>query len=154
MKKKSRWFVIVLVTVMVSAMGCARQGEQIPTVQIEVNEEQVDVVDHYLEIDRRALVGVDKALAAKAFDGNGATAVAIGNAFAEANHITEARFWYRIAAENGNAIGMANTAVAARELECRRANYWLREALAKGRFGKETEDSMRRSLKEYEASCK
>lgn len=145
---------ILLAAISFGVAGCAQQNERIPTVQIDVDEEQVDVVDHYLEIDRRALVGVDKTLAAKALDGDGPTAVAIGNAFADANHITEARFWYRIAAENGSAIGMNNFSIALTEFNCRRSIYWLKKAIAENRLGEEARVEMQRELAEATAACK
>jgi hypothetical protein len=145
---------ILLAAISFGMVGCAQQHERIPTVQIDVDEERVDVVDHYLEIDRRALVGVDKALAAKALDGDGPTAVAIGNAFADANHITEARFWYRIAAENGSAIGMNNFSIAAAEFNCRRSIFWLKKAIAESTLGAEIRVEMQRELAEATATCK
>lgn len=143
---------------MVSAVGVTgchgSSVERVPTVDVDVDEEKVDVVDHYLEIDRRALIGVDKASADKALAGDGPTAVAIGNAFADANHITEARFWYRIAAENGNAIGMNNFSIAVSELDCRRSIYWLKKAISQNTLGSKTQATMRKELEEVTASCK
>ncbi len=158
MKNQRFKYSAVIVIAIAEITGCNQQAESSMArpvvVDVEVDEEKVDLVDHYLEIDKRAFVGVKEVDANKALNGDGPIAVAIGNAFADANHLTEARFWYRIAAENGDAIGMTHMAIAARDMECRRANYWLEKALTKGGLGERSEDSMKASLKEYKASCK
>ncbi|MEL1264113.1 hypothetical protein [Pseudoxanthomonas putridarboris] len=123
-------------------------------VKLDIDEQKVDLIDRYLDIDRLALVGVDDADISIALNGDGPTAVAIGDEFANANRLTEARFWYRIAAENGDAIGMTHMAIATRDLDCRRANYWLERALQVGGLGKASEKSNRESLANYKASCK
>ena len=152
MRKSSKWLYAVFV---VGVSGCGKSpAEKIPTVQVDVDEERVDVADHYLEIDRRALIGVDKSSADKALAGHGPTAVAIGNAFSDANHITEARFWYRIAAENGSAIGMNNYSIAVSEFDCRRSIYWLQKAISQGALDSKTQAAMRKELEEATASCK
>ena len=137
--------------------ACVKQKEHDPgkpvVVHIAVDEEKVDVVDHYLEIDRRALLGVDKTSANKALAGDGPTAVAIGNAFADANHITEAHFWYRIAAENDDAIGMNNYSIAVNDFDCRRSIYWLKKAIARNELGEKTQSMMRKELAAAKANC-
>ncbi|WP_386341855.1 hypothetical protein O4D10_09520 [Xanthomonas citri pv. citri] len=155
MKIKWRWIPIAIVAVAIGVTGCSGSlAEKVPTIHIDVDDEKMDPVDHYLPIDRRAFHGVRKVDLDKALSGDGAMAVAIGNEFANANHLTEARFWYQIAAENGNAIGMNNFAILLEELDCHRANYWLAKAVAAGGVGKQSVISMKKGLEESQASCK
>lgn len=115
--------------------------------------ERRDVVDHYLPIDRRAFRYVSPADKSKALSGDGPAAVAIGNAFAAANYTVEARFWYQVAAENGDPIGMTHYSVLLSELSCERANFWQRKALERANFGP-THKEMERLLRKSEAECK
>ena len=134
--------------------GCQEKIHSIPAVEVSVSEDPPQLEDAFVPIALRSLRGVRSSDARKALEGDGAMAVAIGNAFADRNHVTEARYWFTVAAENGNSTGMAYLAIAERQTSCARANFWLRKALETGGLGRHSESSMRASLPKYESSCK
>lgn len=121
---------------------------------VDVDEQNSDLVDHYSDMDRRAFRGVRQADAKRALGGDPEMALTIAFAFAEANHVTEARYWFQIASENGSPVAMTHLSVILQESDCRRANYWLERALDTGEFGGPTESSMKSSLATYKAACK
>jgi TPR repeat protein len=142
--------VVLVATALVSS--CAQEAA--PETYVDVDEQNSDLVDHYSDVDRRALRGVRQADARRALGGNAEMALAIAFAFAEANHVTEARYWFQIASENGSAVAMTHLSVILQESDCRRANYWLERALATGELGGPTENSMKTSLAKYKVACK
>ena len=154
MNLRQTFWVSVLAPVFVCS--CAKHTDPLPTanVSIDADEQNPNLVDRYHEIDKRALLEVKREDAGRALRGDREMALAIAFEFAEANQVTEARFWFQIASENGSAIAMTHLSVMLQDSDCRRANYWLKKALATGEFGEPTESSMKASLASYEAGCK
>jgi TPR repeat protein len=107
------------------------------------------------ELERMAHMGVAIVDADAALSGDPSTALKIAISFAQGNKPQEARYWYQIAAENGDPIGMQHLSVFLRKSDCRRANFWLKKYLSFGDdvVTKEDRDLFNASLLTYEAEC-
>jgi len=120
-----------------------------------IDDERMDLTDYYLSVDKRSLQGVSEADAQRALAGDGAMAYAIANEFGASNYLTEARFWFQIAAENGDARGMLYYAIYMDPISCHRANYWRRRALNGDLpVSNERRAQIERRLREGELECK
>lgn len=113
---------------------------------VSVEDDRINLTDNYLEIDRKALVGVDKKAANQALSGNGKVARAIGSEFAAVNRVDEARFWFQVAAENGDGVAMRNLSLALEDFSCTRSIYWLKKSLDTNHIGKMARASMEKEL--------
>ena len=136
-----------------AASGCLGESES-PLVELTVPPaEGSEATDRYIEIDRLALVGVKHDQAVRALAGDAALAQEIGSRFAELRRTSEARLWFQVSAENGDAAGMSQMSVLMRDSNCHRANFWLERSLDFGKFSAQTKESMRQALSSYRKTC-
>lgn len=137
-------------------VGCGKsEGEAEEELSLDYVTANIDPahVDHYLPLEKRALVGVDKKGAAAALAGNGYVARTIASEFASLNRVSEAKYWSQIGAENGDGISMQNLSVMLREENCVRANYWLAKALETSHLPSLARASMEKDLEKYKHAC-
>lgn len=111
-------------------------------------------LDMFSELDRMARDGVDPVLVNASMKGDGRKAVSIGDRFSRLGKFVEARYWFSIAAENGDGVGMQRLSTLLRSSDCVRANYWLKKALLSGDLKGASLNANRLDLKKYEAECK
>ncbi|WP_369975820.1 hypothetical protein [Xanthomonas bundabergensis] len=122
-------------------------------VKIEQKIDNRDMKDRYSDLDRKSVVDVDSFAVQKALAGDGSIARMIGQEFSELNRADESRYWYQIAAENGDAIAMQNLSIALRASDCVRANFWLRKALADTKVKKIYREAWGRDLEHETNVC-
>lgn len=146
----SRIFSIGFCFVAVMASGsCARKPP--PSV---ASSEQV-AMPAKATIEASALEDVLEVDANAAFEGDPNAAMSIAEGFADAEKFEPAKYWYQIAAENGNPQAKQALAILLRKSNCRRAIFWLESYLSHGAdvIGAEPYVQTQASLKGYREEC-
>lgn len=123
MAKRPCVFLVLLAMLLVCS--CENKSERDQATSMSTPNTEIRQV-FFSKIRESATSGVDKAKMRLALEGDPGVALELASGFSDRNKLDEAIFWYQISAENGNSIAMQHLSVYLRDMDCVRANYWLR----------------------------